>query len=357
MNFVDVAIRNARLTLAVLLFLIVAGTMSYISIPKEAEPDIQIPIIYVSLHYSGISPEDSERLLLRPVETKLKNITGIKEMRSTAYQGGGNVVIEFMAGADLSKALDDVRNKVSDAKPDLPQGADEPTVNEVNISEFPVLVVTLAGDVPERALTRAARELRDRIEEVNGVLDASLQGARDDLVEVIIDPVKLQSYGMQLDQLIAGVNASNSVVAAGALEGVEGHYAVKVPLLIETAEDVANLPIIAGPNAVVRAHDLATIRSTFKDAETITRLNGKPAIAIEVSKRTGANLIETVDAVKVVAKRLQDASAGRCSRWLQPGQVDFHPAIAERPAELGADRSHPGVHRHPSTRFRAGHRC
>ena len=305
MNFVDVAIRNARLTLAVLLFLVVAGSMAYVSIPKEAEPDIQIPIIYVSLSYSGISPEDSERLLLRPVETRLKNVTGIKEMRSTAYQGGGNVVIEFMAGADLGKALDDVRNKVSDAKPDLPQGADEPTVNEVNISEFPVLVVTLAGDVPERALTRAARELRDRIEEVGGVLEASLQGARDDLVEVIIDPVKLSSYGMQLDQLIAGVNASNSVVAAGALEGEEGRYAVKVPLLIETVEDVANLPIIAGANAVVRARDLATIRSTFKDAETITRLNGEPAIAIEVSKRTGANLIETVDAVKVVANEFK----------------------------------------------------
>jgi multidrug efflux pump len=192
MNFVDLAIRNARLTLAVLLFLIVAGTMSYISIPKEAEPDIQIPIIYVSLQLFGhFSGGFGAAACSGPMETKLKNITGIKEMRSTAYQGGGNVVIEFMAGADLSKALDDVRNKVSDAKPDLPQGADEPTVNEVNISEFPVLVVTLSGDVPERALTRAARELRDRIEEVNGVLDASLQGARDDLVEVIIDPVKL----------------------------------------------------------------------------------------------------------------------------------------------------------------------
>jgi len=305
MNFVDVAIRNARLTLAVLLFLVVAGSMAYVSIPKEAEPDVKIPIIYVSVSYSGISPEDSERLLLRPLETRLKNVTGVKEMRSTAYQGGGNVVIEFMAGADLAKALDDVRNKVSDAKPDLPQGADEPTVNEVNISEFPVLVVTLSGDVPERALTRAARELRDRIEEVGGVLEASLQGARDDLVEVIIDPVKLSSYGMQLDQLIAGVNASNSVVAAGALEGDEGRYAVKVPLLIETVEDVANLPIIAGSNAVVRARDLAIIRSTFKDAETITRLNGEPAIAIEVSKRTGANLIETVDAVKVVAEEFK----------------------------------------------------
>jgi multidrug efflux pump len=312
MGIVGYAIRNARLTLSIMVFFLIAGALAYQSIPKEAEPDIQIPIIYVSLAYQGISPEDSERLLLRPVETRMKSLSNVKEMRSAAYQGGGYVLIEFNAGADLSTALEDVRAKVSDAKRDLPQGSEEPTINEVNLSEFPVLVVTLAGDVPERSLMAAARELRDRIEEVPGVLEAVLQGAREDLVEVIIDPVKLSSYGLQLDQLIQGVGASNSLVAAGNIEGSEGKYAVKVPSLIENVEDVANLPIVAGPNAVVRASDLATIRSTYKDAETITRLDGKPAIAIEVKKRTGANLIETVDQVKVVAdefaKRLPEGS-------------------------------------------------
>ncbi len=307
------AIRNARLTVSVLLFLLVAGALAYQSIPKEAEPDIQIPVIYVSLGYQGISPEDSERLLLRPMETRLKSISGVKEMRSAAYQGGGFVLVEFQAGADLSTALEDVRAKVSDAKRDLPQDADEPAVNEVNISEFPVLVVTLSGEAPERLLTAAARELRDRIEEIPGVLEAALRGARDDLVEVVIDPVKLSSYNLRLEQLIAAVDANNSLVAAGAIEGGEGRYAVKVPSLIETVEDAADLPVVAGPNSVITARDLATIRSTFKDAETITRLDGRPAIAIEVSKRTGANLVETVDLVKRVAdefvKRLPEGSA------------------------------------------------
>ena len=307
------AIRNARLTVSVLLFLLVAGALAYQSIPKEAEPDIQIPVIYVSLGYQGISPEDSERLLLRPMETRLKSISGVKEMRSAAYQGGGFVLVEFQAGADLSTALEDVRAKVSDAKRDLPQDADEPAVNEVNISEFPVLVVTLSGEAPERLLTAAARELRDRIEEIPGVLEAALRGARDDLVEVVIDPVKLSSYNLRLEQLIAAVDANNSLVAAGAIEGGEGRYAVKVPSLIETIEDAADLPVVAGPNSVITARDLATIRSTFKDAETITRLDGRPAIAIEVSKRTGANLVETVDLVKRVAdefvKRLPEGSA------------------------------------------------
>lgn len=310
MKLVEAAIRNARLTISLLLFLMVVGTMAYINIPKEAEPDIQIPIIYVSLGYDGISPEDSERLLLRPMETALKSIQGIKQMTSSAYQGGGNVVVEFQAGADLDKALDDVRNKVDDARRELPDGADEPSVNEINISEFPVLVVTLSGDVPERLLNTAAKELRDRIEEIPGVLDAALQGVRDDLVEIVIDPAKLSSYGLRPDAMIAGFNANNRLIAAGSMEGAEGRYAIKVPSLIESIEDLADLPIVANGNAIVRTRDLADIRPTLKDPSSVTRLNGKPAVAIEVSKRIGANLIETVDQVKFItnelAKRIPD---------------------------------------------------
>ncbi len=301
MNIVKLAINNARLTISVLFFLVVAGAIAYESTPKEAEPDVPIPIMYVSLIYQGISPEDSERLLLRPMESKLKSLKGLKEMRSAAFQGGGYVLVEFQPQIDLATALQDTRSKVQDGKADLPQAAEEPTVTEVNVSEFPVLVVTLSGDVPERVLTAAARELRDRIEEIPGVLEGSLQGSRDDLVEVVIDPMKLSSYGLQLDQLIQGVGASNSLVAAGNIEGSEGKYAVKVPSLIETPEDVASLPIVAGPNAVVQAKDIATVRSTFADAETITRLNGKPAIAIEVKKRIGSNLIDTIAQVKTVS--------------------------------------------------------
>jgi len=304
-GFLEIAVKNARLTITALLFFLVAGALAYINIPKEAEPDVQIPVIYVSLHLQGISPEDAERLLVRPVETQVKNIKGIDTITSNSYQGGGNVVIEFEPDADLATALEDVRSKVDDAKREFPSGTDEPSVNEVNISEFPILVVTLSGNAPERVLTRAAKELRDNIEEVSGVLEAKLQGSRDEMVEVIIDPVKLSSYNLQLDQLIGGVSANNQLVAAGTLEGEEGKYAVKVPALIETVEDIANLPIAASGNAVVRARDLATIRSTFEDADSIARLNGKPAIAIEVSKRSGANLIETVDGVKAAAEEFK----------------------------------------------------
>src|SRR5262245_38342992 len=219
MDIVKLAIRNARLTLSVLAFLILAGAVAYNTVPKEAEPDVAIPIMYVSLVYQGISPEDAERLLLRPVETQLKSLKGLKEMKSNAYQGGANVIVEFDPSVDLGDALIDTRNKVQDAKRDLPAGVEEPTVNEVNLSEFPVVFVTLSGDIPERLLTAAAKTLRDRIEEVPGVLEAPIQGARDEMVEAVIDPMKLASYNMRMDQLIQGIGQSNSLVAAGSIEG------------------------------------------------------------------------------------------------------------------------------------------
>ena len=301
MGFLATAVKNARLTLIILVFFLTAGAVSYVNIPKEAEPDIQVPVIFVRLALQGVSPEDAERLLLRPLESEIKNIKGIDKMTGSAYQGGANLVVEFDPSADLATALEDVRTKSDQAKGSFPAGTEEPVVSEVNISEFPVIVVTLSGEASERVMTEAAKALRDRLEEVEGVLDATMQGARDELVEVIIDPVKLSSYNLQLDQMIAGVSANNRLVAAGTLEGDAGKYAVKVPALIENVEDIANLPIATNGNAVVRARDLATIRSTFEDRTTIARLNGQPAIAIEVSKRAGANLIGTIDLVKAAS--------------------------------------------------------
>ncbi len=304
-NPVDYAISHARLTLSTLLFLLVAGFLSYLSIPKEAEPDVRIPIIYVNVTQRGISPEDAERLILRPLETQLKSVANIKEMRAAAFEGGGYVLVEFEAGFDSNVALADVRAKVDDAKRDLPRDADEPQVREVNLSLFPVLVVALGGDVPERTLLRLARQAKTAIEQIPSVLSAELRGARDEAVEITVEPMLLKSYGTSLDQLIAAFGAGNKLVAAGALEGPSGRFAVKVPGLIETAEDVLNFPIAATGAAAVTLRDVAEVRPTFKDATSITRVNGKSAIVLEISKRTGANLIETVDRTKAVLAELR----------------------------------------------------
>src|SRR4051812_41632735 len=304
-NPVDYAINHARLTIAALAFLLIAGLVAYVTIPKEAEPDVKIPIIYTLLSQRGISPEDAERLLIKPVETKLKSVSNVKEMRATAFEGGAYVLLEFQAGFDSKAALADVRAKVDEAKRDLPKDADEPAVQEVNLSLYPVLVVALAGDLPERTLARLARTAKSTIEQVPGVISAEIRGVRDEAVEVVAEPMLMKSHGVSLEQLIAITQQSNSLVAAGALEGATGRFAVKVPALIEKPQDMLKIPVAASAGAVVTLGDVAQVKPTFKDATSITRVNGRPAMTIEVSKRTGANLIETVDGVKYVVEQMK----------------------------------------------------
>lgn len=300
---IEAAFGRTRTVLASLVLLLVAGWTAWQEIPKEADPDINIPIIYTLVRFEGISPEDSERLLLRPLEKELRAIEGIKEMRSTGYQGGGNVVLEFEAGFNAKKALQDVRDRVARAKPELPAGTDEPTVNEVNLSLFPVLVVILSGETPERTLLHLARDLKTRIEGIESVLKAEIAGNREELVEIVIDPLRIESYGLNAAEVLQIFNRSNRLVAAGNLESAHGRFAVKVPGLLETALDIAEMPVKVNGDAVVRFRDIAEIHRTFKDPETLARVDGRRAIALEVSKRSGQNIIDTIARVRALVEQ------------------------------------------------------
>ncbi len=300
MSVIDAALGRSRTVLAALLLLLVAGAATYVAIPKESDPDVNIPIIYVSLSHDGISPEDAERLLIRPMETELRGIEGIKEVRSTAFQGGASVLMEFDAGFDVDTALADVRERVDLVKPDLPEDTDEPTVNEVNFSLFPILVVTLGGDVPERTLLRLARDLRDKIEGIPTVLEAKIIGDRKEQVEIVLDPVLMDSYGLDAQQILLALKRSNLLVAAGALDTGRGRFAVKVPGLFESVRDMLDMPLKVHRDAAITLGDLVSARRTFKDRRTIARLAGQPAISLEVSKRTGKNIIDTIEQVRAV---------------------------------------------------------
>ncbi|HZH26328.1 MAG TPA: efflux RND transporter permease subunit [Azospirillaceae bacterium] len=299
-TLINAALARTRTVLTALLFILAAGWMAWQNIPKESFPDINIPIIYVSVSYSGISPEDSERLLLRPIEQEVRTIEGVKEMRSTAYLGGGNVILEFEAGFDADQALRDVREKVDLARANLPDGVEEPKVNEVNFSLFPVLTVILSGEVPERTLVRLARDLQDRIETIPTVLEAQIVGDREERVEVVIDPLRLESYGISANEVLTLFARSNRLVAAGNLDTGQGRFPVKVPGLIEDVRDIWEMPIKVNGDAVVRFSDVAEIRRTFKDPDTFARLNGQRAIALEVVKRSGENIIDTIERVREV---------------------------------------------------------
>ncbi|HET6522212.1 MAG TPA: efflux RND transporter permease subunit [Geminicoccaceae bacterium] len=300
---IEAAFARSRTVLSVLLLLLVAGAVVYRDIPKESDPDVQIPIIYVSMSHDGISPEDAERLLVRPMEQELQSIEGVKEMRSVADEGHAAVTLEFEAGIDIDGALQDVREKVDIAKAELPEDTDEPTVNEVNIALFPVLVVTLSGDVPERTLLRLARDLKDRVKALPNVLDVDIAGDREELLEIVIDPLRVESYGLRQEELLELVSRSNRLVAAGALDTGQGRFAVKVPGVFETLQDVLELPIKVEGDRVVTLGDIAEVRRTFKDPEGFARVDGRPAIALEVSKRIGANIIDTIEQVRAVVER------------------------------------------------------
>ena len=246
-----------------------------------------MPVVHVSTTLQGISPEDAERLLLRPLETKLRSVEGLKELKSTAFLGGGDFILKFEAGFDADRALRDVRDKIDLAKPDLPAEADEPVVRKVNISLFPVLIVILSGDVPERTLVQHARDLQDRLEAIDSVLEAQIAGDREEQVEIIIDPLLVESYGLQVTDVVRMFERSNRLVAAGTLDTGQGRFAIKVPGLFESIQDIWNMPVKVNGDAVVRFRDIAEVRRTFKDPETFARVDGKPAIALEVSKRSG----------------------------------------------------------------------
>jgi multidrug efflux pump len=307
MSLIDHALNRSRTVILVLILLLAAGWAGYNAIPKEADPDVQIPVLYVTMHHDGVSPEDAERLLLRPMEQELRSIEGVKEMRSQSYQDGASVTLEFYSDVEIDEALADVRERVDIAKSELPDDTDDPEVHEVNLSLFPVLVVTLSGDVPERALLRMARDLKDAIEGLPAVLEANLAGDREELVEFIIDPMKIEAYRLNGVDIVTLVRNSNALVAAGAVDTGNGRFNIKVPGLFESVDDILDMPLLVDGDSVIRFRDIGEVRRTFKDAESFARLNGEPAIAIEVSKRVGENIIEVIDAIKATTAEAQES--------------------------------------------------
>tara|TARA_R110002126_G_scaffold75469_28_gene188457 strand:- start:10831 stop:13890 length:3060 start_codon:yes stop_codon:yes gene_type:complete len=297
---IQAAISRSRASLMLLLFLFIAGITAYQTIPKEANPDVAIPMMYVSMSLDGISPEDGERLLVRPMEHELRSLEGIKKMTSTSSEGHASVMLEFDAGFDADQALADVRVKVDAARAKLPSEADEPTVNEINVGLFPVLSVGLSGPVSESQLVYIARQLQENIEAIPEVLEVDIGGDREDMLEIVVDPQVLEGYGLDYQQLFSLVSNNNRLVAAGSLDTGAGRFAMKVPGVIENLDDVLSMPIKVDGDTVITFGDVATISRSFKDPLGFARINGQPAVVLEVKKRSGANIISTIEQTKAL---------------------------------------------------------
>ncbi|MGH1413000.1 MAG: efflux RND transporter permease subunit [Pelagimonas sp.] len=306
-GIIDWAAERARMVIAFIVLSLVVGGYAYISLPKEGEPDIEIPALFVSVPFPGISAADAENLLVKPMETELADLDGLKSMSGTASEGYAGLALEFEFGWDKTKIMADVRDGMKNAEGDFPDGAEQYSINEINFSEFPILIVNLTGPLPERTLNRIAKDLQDRVEALDAVLEAGIAGDRDEMLEVIIDPLKLESYNVTAAELINVVRNNNQLIAAGEVRTDQGTFAVKIPSNFDEAQDVFDLPVKTNGNRSVTLWDLAEINPTFEDREGTARFNGETTVALQVVKRKGFNIIDTSNEVQRVIEEARKA--------------------------------------------------
>lgn len=323
-GLIDAAITRYRTTLLVMFMIVMSGMIARYSISIEADPYIQVPFFVVNVFHEGISPEDSERLLVLPMELELRQLPGVKEIRGYGNEGSATMLVEFDVDADLDQSLLDVREAIDRARPEMPDTAEEPIINEESTADFPVIQVNFTGkEVPERVLFNVARRVKEDIEALPEVLEANLQGAREELLEAIIDPAKLESYNISNEQLISTVLRNNRLVPAGAIDTGEGRFSIKVPSVIETAADIFDLPVKTAGDTVVTLRDVATIRRTFKDRSSYARVNGRPGISVEVIKRAKANTIEAVESVQKIVDGYRDKIPAKVGVFYSSNQAPF----------------------------------
>jgi multidrug efflux pump len=295
-RLIDAAFSRTRVVMTAMVVMIFFGVLAFKTIPREADPDVPVPFVGVTIVLPGISPEDGERLLLRPTELELQNVEGLKQMDAYAYDSAAQFILEFQSGVDIDQAVLDVREAVDRAKSEYPADAEEPVVREFNVqTQFPILTTIIYGDAPERALYQTAQRLEDRLESISGVLEARLTGAREELLEVIVDPEVLESYGLTELEVVNAVNANNQLVTAGTVNLEDGRFTVKAPGLVRNAEDLATTPVRVSGENVLTIGDIASVRRTFKDREGYALFNGQMAIGVEISKRAEFNIVETIE--------------------------------------------------------------
>ncbi len=304
-SLIDAAFSRSRAVLIALVMILSLGAVAYIAIPKEANPEVPLPLVYVSTTLEGISPSDAERLLIEPMEAEFAAIEGLEKMSSEATEGFASVQLEFTAGGDIDEALDKVREAADRVEGELPEDATDLNVTEINTALFPIITVVLSGPVPERTLNDLANDVQDAIEALPGVLEVDIGGARDEFLEVLIDPTVFQTYNLSFETLIGQLQRNNQLIAAGAIETGGGRIVLKVPGLIQGMEDVMEMPVKVEGATVVTFGDVATVRRAFEDPTSFARIDGQPSLALEVVKRSGGNIIDTVAQTKTVIDEMQ----------------------------------------------------
>ncbi|MFV0430929.1 MAG: efflux RND transporter permease subunit [Alphaproteobacteria bacterium] len=307
-RFIYFALEHARTAFATLILIFIAGGSILMNIPRESFPDIDIPYASITVSYSGVSPSDSQQLLLKPIENRIKSIAGIKQMTGYAREGMAQIIIEIDIDADKEQVITDIKDEVDIAVADLPADADKPIVKEISSTDvFSMVLITLSGPVPNAVLQSHAQQLQDVVEAVPGVLEAEISGEQEEQIEIIIDPVKIESYGFTLSQAVQFVQSTNQVVAAGTQDTGAGRFAIRAPGTFKSIQDMMNIVVATSGDAQVTLGDIAEFRRSYKDPESLARINGEPALVLGVKKKSGENQIDTIANVKEAVNKEVDS--------------------------------------------------
>jgi len=302
MILTDVAVRNKATVAVVVVFIVIAGLYSYLTLPREAAPDVPIPMVLVITPYEGVSPEDVETAVTMKLEKELAGLKGLKELRSSSAEGMSTVMVEFQPDVIIEDALQYVRDRVDQAKPELPLDAEEPVVKEINVSEFPVMMINVSGSVSPVRLKTLAEMVEERIEALPGVLGVDVLGALEPEIRLEVDPDRLAAYDLTLDELLALIPSENVNVSAGALDTEGVRFNVRVPAEFAGDDEIERLVITERGGVPIYLSDVATVNPTFKDRSTYSRLDGRDSLTLAVRKRTGANIIATSDGVRRILR-------------------------------------------------------
>lgn len=305
---IDAAIHHRKLVLSLLVAIFLSGIFAYMNIVKERSPDVSMPFFLVSMVHEGISPEDSERLLIKPMESHLRNIVGVKEITAMGFEGGAQIFLEFQPDVDIIWAKQQVREAVDMGKSRIPQETREPIIREAGgPNQRPVLVAAIYGEVPENKMMQLVKQLKELLESNRDILEVQISGDREQQLEVIVDPARLIAYNISPRELLTIVNNNNRLVPAGSVTTQSGRFSVKVPGLVEGPSDVLDLPIKISADGIVTLRDVTDVRRTFKEKQSMSRFNGQPAMIISIVKRVGSNVVETVDNARAI---IDDQVAG-----------------------------------------------
>ncbi len=299
----DTAVKKSTTVAVLSLLLIIIGVYCYRVLPRESDPDITIPHVFISTEYRGVSPADIETTITIEIEKKLKGLDGLKKIKSVSSEGLSSIDVEFVTGTDIDQAVQDVKDKVDAAKNSLPNDLeDDPSVFEVNFSEMPIVIYSLSGTCGLPCLKELADDLKDEIEGVTGVLEVEVTGGLEREIRVEVFPDKLAYYGLSIDSFQSAVKSENTNTSGGNLRLGKGRFQLRVPGEFKTPEEIYGLVLTTHKGEPVYLKDVARVVDGFKEETSISRLDGQEAVNISVKKRSGENIISISKQVdKIIA--------------------------------------------------------